>query len=97
MARIAGIDLPRNKVGPIGLSYIYGIGRFNAVTILNSAGVDVNKKLANGVMKILQLFVKLLLKVIRWKVSCVRRFKPILNDLWISVVIEVCVTEKVYL
>ena len=46
MARIAGIDLPRNKVGPIGLSYIYGIGRFNAVTILNSAGVDVNKKVS---------------------------------------------------
>ena len=46
MARIAGIDLPRNKVGPVGLSYIYGIGRFNAVTILNLANVDVNKKVS---------------------------------------------------
>ena len=46
MARIAGIDLPRNKVGPVGLSYIYGIGRFNAVTILNMANVDVNKKVS---------------------------------------------------
>jgi len=46
MARIAGIDLPRNKVGPVGLSYIYGIGRFNAVTILKAAGVDINKKVS---------------------------------------------------
>jgi small subunit ribosomal protein S13 len=44
MARISGIDLPKNKIGHIGLSYIYGIGRFNAVTILKSAGVDLNKK-----------------------------------------------------
>ena len=47
MARIAGIDLPRNKVGPIGLSHIYGIGRFNAVTILKTAGVDINKKVSD--------------------------------------------------
>lgn len=44
MARIAGIDLPKNKRGVIGLTYIYGIGRSNAEKILNMAGVDVNKK-----------------------------------------------------
>ena len=44
MARIAGIDLPKNKRGVIGLSYIYGVGRFNAVHILNAANVDLNKK-----------------------------------------------------
>ena len=44
MARISGIDLPRNKRGEIGLTYIYGIGRSTAQRILNSAGIDVNKK-----------------------------------------------------
>jgi small subunit ribosomal protein S13 len=40
MARIAGIDLPRDKKVDIGLSYIYGIGRKNAVDILAKAGVN---------------------------------------------------------
>lgn len=44
MARIAGIDLPKQKRGVIGLTYIYGIGRSNAEKVLNMAGVDVNKK-----------------------------------------------------
>ena len=41
MARIAGVDLPREKRIDIGLSYIYGIGRVSAKNILNAAGVDV--------------------------------------------------------
>ena len=44
MARIAGIDLPRNKRGEIGLTYIYGIGRQTAQNILTEAGIDFNKK-----------------------------------------------------
>lgn len=44
MARIAGIDLPKNKRGVIGLTYIYGIGRSRAKLILDTAGVDVNVK-----------------------------------------------------
>ncbi|MFM1931756.1 MAG: hypothetical protein RL226_1059 [Bacteroidota bacterium] len=44
MARIAGIDLPKNKRGEIGLTYIYGIGRSRSREILNEIGVDVNKK-----------------------------------------------------
>ena len=40
MARIAGIDLPKSKRGAIGLTYIYGIGRSTALTILEKAGVD---------------------------------------------------------
>jgi small subunit ribosomal protein S13 len=44
MARIAGIDIPRNKRGEISLTYIYGIGRSNARKILDTAGVDFNKK-----------------------------------------------------
>ena len=44
MARIAGIDLPKNKSGEIGLTYIYGIGRSTAQYILTKAGIDWNKK-----------------------------------------------------
>ena len=44
MARIAGIDLPKNKRGEIGLTYIYGIGRSLASEILAKAGIDENKK-----------------------------------------------------
>jgi small subunit ribosomal protein S13 len=44
MARIAGIDIPKNKQGEIGLTYIYGIGRSTAQMILTKAGVDWNKK-----------------------------------------------------
>lgn len=40
MARIAGIDLPKNKQGEIGLTYIYGIGRSTAQRILTEAGID---------------------------------------------------------
>ena len=40
MARIAGIDLPRTKRVEIGLTYIYGIGRFRSNTILKDAGVS---------------------------------------------------------
>lgn len=46
MARIAGIDLPKNKRGEIGLTYIYGIGRSTAIKILSQAGVDKNKKIS---------------------------------------------------
>ncbi|MBS1622763.1 MAG: 30S ribosomal protein S13 [Bacteroidetes bacterium] len=44
MARISGVDLPKNKRGEIGLTYIYGIGRTTAKKILDSIGVDVNTK-----------------------------------------------------
>jgi len=44
MARIAGIDLPKNKRGEIGLTYIYGIGRSTAQDILTQAGIDFDTK-----------------------------------------------------
>ncbi|GDX47693.1 MAG: 30S ribosomal protein S13 [Bacteroidota bacterium] len=44
MARIAGIDLPKNKRGDIGLSYIFGIGVSAGRSILEKAGIDVEKK-----------------------------------------------------
>ncbi|HHJ52976.1 MAG TPA: 30S ribosomal protein S13 [Caldithrix abyssi] len=44
MARIAGVDLPKNKRVVIGLTYIYGIGRASARKILADAGVDENTR-----------------------------------------------------
>jgi small subunit ribosomal protein S13 len=44
MARIAGIDIPRNKRGEISLTYIYGIGRSTAREILSQAGIGLNVK-----------------------------------------------------
>jgi small subunit ribosomal protein S13 len=44
MARIAGVDLPKNKRGEIGLTYIYGIGRSSAQNILTKTGVDFDAK-----------------------------------------------------
>jgi small subunit ribosomal protein S13 len=44
MARIAGVDLPKNKRGEIGLTYIYGIGRSTARYILDKADINYDKK-----------------------------------------------------
>ena len=46
MARIAGIDLPRNKRGVIGLTYIYGIGPSTAKKILTKAEISFDKKVS---------------------------------------------------
>jgi len=47
MARIAGIDIPKNKRGVISLTYIFGIGNSRASKILESAGVDQCKKVSD--------------------------------------------------
>ena len=47
MARIAGIDIPKNKRGVISLTYIFGIGRNRAEEILSTAGVDESKKVSD--------------------------------------------------
>ncbi len=44
MARIAGVDLPRDKRGEVALTYIYGIGQSSSRKILVQAGVDVNRR-----------------------------------------------------
>ncbi|MCQ2134727.1 MAG: 30S ribosomal protein S13 [Bacteroidales bacterium] len=44
MARIAGVDLPNNKQGVIGLTYIFGIGRQSAKKILDDCGIDYSIK-----------------------------------------------------
>jgi small subunit ribosomal protein S13 len=47
MARIAGVDLPNKKRAEIGLTYIYGIGRTRALSLLHRANVDPTKKIAD--------------------------------------------------
>ncbi len=47
MARIAGVDLPKNKRVEIALTYIFGIGRSRSITILKEAGVDPNIRTMN--------------------------------------------------
>ena len=47
MARISGVDLPNKKRAEIGLTYIYGIGRTRAISILFRAGIDPEKKVAD--------------------------------------------------
>ncbi len=44
MARVAGVDIPQNKRAEIGLTYVYGIGRSRATSILNEAQVNVNTR-----------------------------------------------------
>jgi small subunit ribosomal protein S13 len=44
MARISGIDLPRDKKVEIGLTYIFGIGRSSALEIMEKAGIDANQR-----------------------------------------------------
>ena len=60
MARIAGVDLPRDKRVEIGLTYVYGIGRSTAKKILKEAGVDPNTKvrdLAEGEVGAIRTYV----------------------------------------
>lgn len=47
MARIAGVDVPSNKIGEVALTYIYGIGRSTAVNILEKAGIDRSVKVSD--------------------------------------------------
>jgi small subunit ribosomal protein S13 len=44
MARIAGVDIPKNKRGEVALTYIYGVGRSRAQEVLTSTGVGLDKK-----------------------------------------------------
>ncbi len=47
MARIAGVDVPSNKIGEVALTYIYGIGRSTAINILSEAGIDRSVKVSD--------------------------------------------------
>jgi small subunit ribosomal protein S13 len=66
VARISGIDLPKNKRAEIGLTYIYGIGRSTAKKMLESAKIDLDKKieeLSEGEVAKIREFIDKFLKV----------------------------------
>ena len=58
MARIVGVDLPKNKRGEIGLTYIYGIGRSTARKILDEAGISYDVKVQALLVKAVPFFNK---------------------------------------
>ena len=66
MARISGVDLPKNKRGIVGLTYIYGVGRTTAKKILTSNNIDVSTKVkdwtdenVNGIIRYIGEHLKL--------------------------------------
>ena len=60
MARLAGNDLPKNKRGVIGLTYIYGVGRSRAHEILQKAGIDDNTKVNDWTDENVRVIAKML-------------------------------------
>jgi len=73
MARISGIDLPKNKRGEIGLTYIFGIGRSTAQRILTEAGIDFNIKVQDWTDEHYLLYAELLTTKLRLKVHYVQK------------------------
>ena len=63
MARIAGIDLPKNKRGEIGLTYIYGIGRSTARKILAASDISFDKKVEGALRSEVQTNIKRLMDI----------------------------------
>ena len=60
MARIAGVDLPRNKRGIIGLTYIYGVGRTRSAELLDRAEIEHNTKVQDWTDENIKFITKLL-------------------------------------
>jgi len=60
MARIAGVDLPRNKRGIISLTYIYGVGRTRSAELLDRAGIEHNTKVQDWTDENVKFITKLL-------------------------------------
>ncbi len=60
MARIAGVDLPRNKRGIIGLTYIYGVGRTRSAELLDRAEIEHNTKIQDWTDENIKFITKLL-------------------------------------
>ena len=60
MARIAGVDLPKNKRGVIGLTYIFGVGDTRAAKILDDAGIDHSVKVMNWTDENINAIVRLI-------------------------------------
>ena len=75
MARIAGVDLPRNKRSFIALTYIYGIGQPRATRILEQARVDPMKKVQDLGEDEVIAFARSLKAKAWWKAICARKYR----------------------
>ena len=81
MARIVGVDLPKNKRGEIGLTYIYGIGRSTARKILDEAGISYDLKVQDWTDdQSVQSVTSSQRAVSRLKASAVRSYSSTSND-----------------
>jgi len=78
MARIVGVDLPRHKIGEIGLTYIYGVGRSTAQKVLDEAGVDRNAKVEEWTDDQINTIRRILNDNYKLKANCVQ--KPSLHQ-----------------
>ena len=74
MARIAGIDLPKNKHIVIALTYIYGIGRSTAESIVSSAKIDPDTRTDKLLRPKFRGFVMKLIVIAKSKVICAVKF-----------------------
>ena len=73
MARIAGIDLPKDKRIEIGLTYVYGIGRKSAMDILVKAGINPDTRVKDLTEAEEAKLVKSSIRTTSWKATCVVR------------------------
>ena len=74
MARIAGVDLPRNKKLGTALTYIYGLGDHLAIQVLDKAGIDSKKKTEELTEDEVARIRDVLESFIKWKAICVVKF-----------------------
>ena len=97
MARIAGVDLPRDKRVEIGLTYIYGIGRKTADDIIAATGVNPDTRVRDLTEEILQSSENTSSITAALKVTFAVTSLMILKDLLILVVTVAFATEKDFL
>lgn len=95
MARIAGVDLPREKRVEIGLTYIYGIGRPTATKILEETGINPDTRVKDLSEEQVSLIRDYIEKIFMSKATSREKSVSTSNDLWKSVATEAFVTEKV--
>ena len=70
MARIAGVDLPKDKRIEIGLTYVYGIGRTSAKKILDMTGINPDTRVKDSPMRKKQRSVSASTTTSSWKATC---------------------------
>ena len=97
MARIAGVDLPNNKRGEIGLTYIFGIGRSSAKKILDKCGIDGGIKCGEWNDAQIAAIRAEVGENYKIEESSVLQSRWTSRGLWISVAIEASVTVTVFL